>query len=89
MTDKHSKSIYVILDIVEPTNFQVVGGLLCIYAFAREEVRCLSLIVIALAHSISNGKHISFPLMYYVDSLLMTTRLIRWLMILLQQFYFT
>ena len=46
---------YVSLDIVEPTDFQVVGGQLRIDSFAREEVRCLSLIVMELAHSTSNG----------------------------------
>lgn len=77
---------YVSLDIVEPTYFQVNGGQLRIDAFVKEEVRCLSLIVMALQHSTSNGKHISFPLIYYVDSLLMMTWLIRWSTILLQHF---
>ena len=38
-----------------------------------------------LEHSTSDGKCISFPLMYYVDSLLMMTELNRWSVILLQQ----
>ena len=46
------------------------------------------LIVMALAHYISDGKHISFPLMYYIDSLLVRTWVVRWLTILLWQFCF-
>ena len=64
---------YVNIDLVEPIEFQVGGGQLQIESFGREEVRCLSLIVITLAHYTSNGKFISFPLMYYVDSLVMRT----------------
>ena len=48
----------------------------------------MSLIIMALAHSTYDGQCISFPLMYYVDSLLMMTRLIRWSTILLRQFCF-
>ena len=70
-------------DLVEPVDFQVVGGQLCIDSFAREEVRCLSLIAMEITHSTSNGKHISFPFLYYVDSLLMMIWLIRWLVIFL------
>ena len=60
-------------DLVEPVDFQVVGGQLCIDSFAREEVRCLSLVVMVLAHCTSDGQHISFPLLHYVDSLLRRT----------------
>ena len=60
---------YVRDDIVEPTEFQVASGQLLIDSFGREEVRCLSLIVTELAHYTFDGHHISFPLIYYVDSL--------------------
>ena len=70
--------IYVNLDIVDPIDFQVGGGQLHIDSFAREEVRCVSLIVMALAHSTFDGKCISFHFLYYVDSLLTMTWLIRW-----------
>ena len=43
----------------------------------------------ALVHYTSDGHCISFPLMYYVDSLVMRTQLIRWSEILLQQFCFS
>jgi hypothetical protein len=76
------------VDIVEPTEFHVVGGQLWIDSFGREEVRCLSLIVMALKHYTSNRKCISFTLMYYIDSLVTRTILVRWLVILLRQFCF-
>ena len=79
---------YVSVDIVEPTEFQVGDGQLRIYSFGREEVRCLSLIMTELAYYTFDGKRISCPLMYYVHSLLMRTRLVRRLTILLQQFCF-
>ena len=49
----------------------------------------MSPIVIEPAHYTSDGKYISFPLLYYVDSLLMKTWLIRWSAIFLWQFCFT
>jgi hypothetical protein len=51
------------------SRFQVVGGQIQIDSFGAEEVKCMSLILSTLSHSSSDGKHISFPLMYYVDSL--------------------
>jgi hypothetical protein len=47
----------------------VSGGQLKITSFGAEEVRCLSLLVTTIAHFTSDGKCISFPLLYYVDSL--------------------
>ena len=79
---------YVSANIVHPTKFQVVGGQLRIDSFDREKVRCLSLIVTKLARYTFDGHHISFPLMYYVYSLAMRTQMIRWSMILSQQFCF-
>jgi hypothetical protein len=38
-------------------------------SFHREDVRCMCFIILALSHSSSDGKCISFPLMHYVDSL--------------------
>ena len=64
---------YVRPNIVQPTYFQVVGGQLWIDSFYREEVRCMSLIIMRLAHYTSDGHQISFRLMYYVDSLVMRT----------------
>ena len=58
---------YVIPDIIQPIEFQVGGGQLQIDSFGREEVRCLPLIVMTLAHYTYDGYHISFSLMYYVD----------------------
>ena len=75
---------YVSANIVEPTEFQVVGGQLQIDSFGREEVRCVSPIVMALAHYISNGHHSSFPLIYCVYSLVTRIQLIRWSVILSQ-----
>ena len=46
--------------------------------FGKEEVRCLSLIVTTLEHFTSDGKCISYSLMYYVDSLVQRSQLIRW-----------
>jgi hypothetical protein len=40
-----------------------------ICSFHREEVRCLCLIIWTLSHTSSDGKHISFSLLHYVDSL--------------------
>ena len=48
----------------------------------------MSLILMVMAHYTSDGKHINFSLMYYVDSLVTRTQLVRWLAILLRQFCF-
>ena len=64
---------YVNTNIVNPTKFQVVDGQLKTNLFGREEFRFLSLIVTTLTDYTYDGKHINFPLMYYVDSLVMTT----------------
>ena len=45
---------YVSHAIVQPTNCQVIGGQLHIDSFSREAVRCLSFIVMTLAHYTSN-----------------------------------
>lgn len=55
--------------VVSPMDFQVFGGQLWISSFGAEEVRCLSLLVTTISHSSNDGKHISFPLLLYVDSL--------------------
>jgi hypothetical protein len=60
---------YIGVDVLSPTDFQVSGGQLWITSFSAEEVRCLSLLVTTIAHFTSDGKRISFPLLYYVDSL--------------------
>ena len=61
---------YINPNIYEPIDFQVVGGQLHIDLFAREAIRYFSFIVMELADYTSDGKHTSFSLMYYVDSLL-------------------
>ena len=68
---------YVDPDILQPIEFEVVSGQLWIDSFGREEVRCLSLIMMKLGHYTFDGHHISYPLMYYVNSLVMMTQLIR------------
>ena len=60
---------YIGVEVLSPTDFQVSGGQLKIASFDAEEVRCLSLLVTTIAHFTSDGKHIRFPLLYYVDSL--------------------
>jgi hypothetical protein len=70
---------YVSPDIESALRFQVVGGQMQIDSFHAEDVRCLCLILMTLSHFSSDGKCISFPLMYYVDSLLQRPRLIRWM----------
>ena len=61
------------------------GAKLLIYTFGREDVRCLSLLLMILVHSTSDGKHISFPLLYYVDPLVHRPRCIKWFPIFLRQ----
>ena len=60
---------YIGENVLSPTDFRVAGGQLHIGAFGREEVQCLSLIISTISHNTSDGKHISFSLLYYVDSL--------------------
>jgi hypothetical protein len=60
---------YIAVDVLSPADFQVSGGQLRITSFGAEEVRCLSLLVMTIAHFTSDGKHISCTLLYYVDSL--------------------
>jgi len=77
---------YVKPHVIRPSNFQVCGGQLCISSFAIEEVRCPSLFVTIIAHSSSDGKYISFPLLYYVDYFIQVSRCIKWFAIFLRQF---
>jgi hypothetical protein len=46
-------------------------------SFHREEVKCMCFIITSLLHFTSNGKCISFPLMYYIVSLVQMPQLIR------------
>ena len=55
--------------IVSPIYFQVSGGQLRIASFGAKEVRCLSLLLATIAHYTSDVQCISFPLLFYVDSL--------------------
>lgn len=64
--------------MVFPLDFQVHGGELKISSFLIEEARCLSLLVDTIAHSCGDGKCISFPLLYYVDSLIQVPHCITW-----------
>ena len=77
---------YIGAHLVSPTDFQVAGGQLCISAFGREEVQCLSLIILTILHNTSDGKIISCSLLYYVDYLVKKPRLFKWSVIFLQQF---
>jgi hypothetical protein len=43
---------------------------LWISSFEREDVRCMCLMLSTLSQYSSDGKHISFSMLYYVDSLL-------------------
>jgi hypothetical protein len=79
---------YVSPNILSTLGFQVPGGQMQMSSFHREEVRCMCLIIMTLSHFTSDGKHISFPLMYYVDSLVQRPRLIRWMKIFLRLFCF-
>ena len=58
---------YVSEDIDSPIEFQVVGGELCNASFGAKEVRCISLMVTPTTHYTSDRKHISFPLLFYVE----------------------
>jgi hypothetical protein len=61
---------YVSPDIHSTSPFQVGGGQMRIDSFHAKDVRCLCIILMTLSHFSFDGKHISFPLMYYVYSLL-------------------
>ena len=61
--------IYIGENVLSPAEFQVAGGQLHIGAFGREEVQCISLIVLTISHNTSDGQCISCSLLYYVDSL--------------------
>jgi hypothetical protein len=57
---------YVSLDVLSASGFQVFGGQMSMSSFHREEVKCLCFIITTLSHFTFDGKHISFPLMYYL-----------------------
>ena len=78
--------IYISADILSPSYFQVSGGQLRIASFGREEVRCLSLLISTISHNTNDGQCISYPLLFYVDSLVQEPRLVRWSAIFLWQF---
>ena len=77
---------YVGDHVVPLPDFQVPGGQLQIFSFGSVEVRGLSLLVITIAHSTNDWKHISFPLLFYVNSLVQRPRCIRWSVIFSRQF---
>ena len=60
---------YISVDMQSPSDLQVFGGQLRIGGFGSEEVRCLSLLISTISHNTSDGQHINFSLLYYVDSL--------------------
>ena len=60
---------YIGAHVLSPSEFQVPGGQLRIGAFGRRDVQCLSLIISTILHNTSDKKHISYSLLYYVDSL--------------------
>ena len=61
--------INIIDEVTDPTHFQVYGGKLCIAAFSVNDTMFLSLFLMMMMHSTNDGRHISFPLLYYVYSL--------------------
>ena len=77
---------YIGIEVLSPANFRVFGGELKIASFGAEEVRCLSLLVTTIAHFTNDGKRISCPLLYYIDSLVQWPWCIRWSAIFLPQF---
>jgi hypothetical protein len=77
---------YIGVDVLSPANFEVSGGWLWISFFCAEEFRYLSLLVTKITHFPSYGKHISFHILYYVDSLVQRPRCIRWSAIFFLQF---
>ena len=60
---------YIGAHVLSPSEFQVPEGQLCIGAFGRQDVQCLSLLISTISHNTSDGQHISCLLLYYVDSL--------------------
>jgi hypothetical protein len=60
---------YVILDIISPLIFQVPSVHMWMRSFHREDFRFLCLTISTLSHSSFDVKHISFPFMHYVHSL--------------------
>ena len=60
---------YIGAHILSSSEFQVSGGQLCIGAFGRQDVQCLSLIISTISHNTSDGQCIIFLLLYYVYSL--------------------
>jgi hypothetical protein len=56
--------------------------------FLKRKLGSFPFFFMELAHSNFDGKQISFPLIYYVDGLLVKTHLIRWSTIFLQQLCF-
>ena len=69
---------YIAANVLSLTDFQVARGQLHIGAFGSEEVQCISLLISTISHNTSDEQHISFPLLYYVDSLVQEPRLVRW-----------
>ena len=69
---------YIRALVLSPADFQVTGGQLHIGAFGREEVQCLSLIILTISHNTSHWKCISFLHLHYIDSLVYNPRLLRW-----------
>ena len=60
---------YIGAHVLSPSKFQVPGGQLRIGTFGRQDMQCLSIIGSIISHNTSNGKHISYSLLYYIDSL--------------------
>ena len=60
---------YIGAHVLSPSEFQVPGGQLRIGAFGRQDMQCLSLIILTISHNTSDGKRMSCLLLYYVDSL--------------------
>ena len=79
---------YIRDDIVSSTDFHVSGEKLRIASFGQKEVKRLSLLLTTIAHYTSEWKHISFPLLFYVDSLFQRPRIVRWSAIILRQFFY-
>jgi hypothetical protein len=77
---------YVSLHVHSSSEFQVCGGQLRISSFDREDVRCLCLILLTPSQYSSDGKCMSFSMLYYEDSLLQGPQLIRWSNLFLRQF---
>ena len=77
---------YIGANVLSPAELRVAGGQLHIGAFGSQEVRCLSLLISTISHNTSDRQHISFLLLYYVDSLVQEPRLFMWSAIFLRQF---